>query len=110
MRWWLERIVGALLVALSLVSVAVMYRATAEMHSVTECQARYNEAFAAVNAERAEAARQDRAAIRNFLTSLGQSGATSAQRAQAYRAYLDALDAADARRDANPLPTEHCGG
>lgn len=108
MKLW-ERILGAALSALALASVVTLAFYITDLRRVTECQASYNAVFANANAERVEAAKDDRAAIRTFLTSLAQPGATPDQRATAYATYLRQLDDADQRRDDNPLPTERCG-
>jgi NhaP-type Na+/H+ or K+/H+ antiporter len=92
-RWqeWARTLFGLLILSL------VAYTAVATFR-INECQSARNAAFAAGLAERSEAARDERAAQREFLLSVRSPDKKA--RDEAFARYLRGLDAADARRDA----------
>lgn len=116
--WWArfpraatDGVIGAVVVILAIVSVAVMAVSVSAQQTAIEraersiaCQTRFNEAYSAALTERTEAARVERAAQRDLLVNT-RSGDPTALDAAINR-YLAQLAEADQRRAANPYPVD----
>lgn len=116
--WWArfprpaaDRVIGAVVVILAIVSVAVMAVSVSAQQAAIEraerslaCQTQFNEAYAAALTERTEAARVERAAQRDLLTNTRSEDPAALD--AAISRYLAQLAEADQRRAANPYPAD----
>lgn len=103
-----QRILGAVLVIMSVISVSVVAVQTERLSEVTECQAEYNSAYTKGLEQRSNAARRERQAQRDFLTSFLTKRLTEAQGRAVFERYLNSLDSADREREAARVPKRRC--
>lgn len=104
----LERLVGIILVALSIASVIFVAVQTVRLSDATDCQSQYNDAYTTAIQERSSAARKERAAQRELLLTLLGGQVTPEQGRAAFDKYLKILDQADQARDEAAIPTRRC--
>ena len=98
-----DRIIGVVVIVLSLVSITAAAITIHRQSEQVACQTRFNQAFAASLEQRAEAATKEREAQRVLLTG---TYTTPEEGAAARLQYLRALDDADDQRAASPLPPQ----
>ncbi len=103
-----ERVLGVILIVLSVASVIFVAVQTSRLSDVTECQAEYNEAYANAIHARYDAARAERASQRQLWLTVLNTQIPIEQKRQAFETYLKALDEADRVRDKAELPTRRC--
>jgi predicted solute-binding protein len=103
-----ERLLGVILIALSIASVVFIAIQTARLRDVTECQAGYNEAYGKAIQARANAAREERQAQRRLWTTVLNQQIPVEEKRKAFETYLKALDEADRVREAAALPNRKC--
>ncbi len=104
----IQRAFGVILVALAVLSVTFVGIQTVRLGNVTECQAKYNDAYAKAISARSNAARSERQSQRQlWITVLDPKIPVDEKRA-AFTVYLEALDAADRVRDRAEIPTRRC--
>lgn len=103
-----QRLFGVVLVAMSVLSVIFVAVQTERVRAVTECQAEYNDAYTKSLVQRSNAARRERQAQRDFLTSFLTARLTEAQGRAVFEKYLGSLDAADREREAAKIPVRRC--
>lgn len=120
-----SRVVGLLLVAASVVALALSTYSSIRSRAFAECQATLNEQLIVATNARAAAGEQDRQADRDQTTAIAAlidavfSSADPGQRMAAYQTYRAELDRiaatradAEADRAAHPLPappSQSCG-
>jgi hypothetical protein len=103
-----QQALGVILIVLSLATVIIVAIFTARLSDVTECQARYNEAYTTAIRARSDVARSERQAQRELWTTVLKPEIPIEQKREAFGIYLKKLDEADRIRDAAELPTRRC--
>jgi hypothetical protein len=107
-RWTAERWLGAIIVAMSMITIIIVAVQTERLSDATECQAEYNDAYTKGIQQRASAARSERQAQRTYLNALLNGATTEAEARDATDEYLASLDRADRTREAAAIPTRKC--
>lgn len=96
-----DKVVGAIVIVMSMVSVIVSAISTHQQSEQVTCQSAFNAVFAAALDQRSDAATKERQAQRVLLTT---PYTTPTDWAASKDQYLEALDQADEQRNENPLP------
>lgn len=111
-RTWLDsRAASRLVQILVVISLMIGLYVTVQQRDLAQCQVRYAEAAATSQAQRAQAAGEDRAAMDAMVTGV-VNAKTPGEPRRALLTYLAARKAADERRARNPAPeppSKYCG-
>lgn len=117
-RWiYLERVLGVIIVIMSVVTVLLSTAQISRLNRVIDCQAQYNQAFAESIKIRADATVQERERQKElWLTFLRNAPKVPGEQTpesrlasiNALNAYLAALDDANHARQVAPIPTTRC--
>lgn len=99
-----DSIISAIVVVMAVVSVGVGAVSVARQQTVTECQAEFNAQFSSALTERVNAANEERAGQRAWMSAALSGDQVAARKAA--QSYVDALNRADQQRDQHPLPPQ----
>lgn len=105
-RVHIEHVIGAVVVALAVITMLTAIHTTRELQNATRCQQHFNDVYRAALVERSESTANVRRAQTDMATALSAPGAEldNAPVRDALARYLDAIRRDEQSRSANPVP------